>query len=154
MPKFMVDNNVGKLVRRLRMMGYDTLFFTGSKDSDMISKALTEKRVLLTRDTQIVKRRVVFTGQLKAILLESDDPELQMEQVVEVLNLDCEFRPFALCLECNQPLLEVGRQEVKDLVPAYVFKTQTHYRRCPGCRRIYWQRTHWQAMNLKLEKVR
>jgi len=133
-------------------MGYDSLFFNGRDDSRMVATALAEGRVILTRDTQIMKRRVVTRGQLKAVLIESDKPELQMRQVIDTLNLDCPFRPFTICLECNQPLLERSKEEVKDRVPPYVFKTQNQYMECPACHRIYWRGTHWQAMTKKLEK--
>jgi len=150
--KFIVDNNVGKLAKWLRVMGYDTLFFDGSDDSGMIAIALAEDRVILTRDTQIMKRRVVTSGQLKVMLIQSDKPELQMQQVIDTLNLDCQFKPFSICLECNQALVERSKQQVKDLVPPYVFKTQSQYMECPACHRIYWRGTHWQAMTKKLEK--
>ena len=150
--KFIVDNNVGKLAKWLRMMGYDTLFFSGSDDSHMVSTALNEGRVILTRDTQIMKRRVVTSGRLKAILIKSDKPELQMQQVINDLTLDCQFRPFAICLECNQPLLERSKQQVEGRVPPYVFQTQNQYVECPVCHRIYWRGTHWQRMTSKLRK--
>ena len=150
--KFIVDNNVGKLTKWLRIMGYDTLFFDGGDDAHMMATALAEGRVILTRDTQIMRRRVVTCGQLKAILITSDQPEQQMHQVIDSLQLDCHFRPFALCLECNQPLLERSKQQVKDLVPPYVFQTQSQYMQCPACHRIYWRGTHWQAMTKELEK--
>ncbi|MBE9482422.1 MAG: Mut7-C RNAse domain-containing protein [Chloroflexi bacterium] len=148
--KFIVDNNVGKLAKWLRIMGYDTLFFNGSDDSGMIAIALAEDRVILTRDTQIMERRVVTSGRLKAILIQSDKTERQMSQVIDSLNLDCQFKPFTICLECNQPLEERSKQQVRDLVPPYVFKTQSQYMECPACHRIYWRGTHWQAMTKKL----
>ena len=150
--KFIVDNNVGKLAKWLRIMGYDALFFNGSDDSHMVATALAEGRVILTRDTQIMRRRVVASGQLKVILIKSDEPEQQMRQVIETLKLDCQLRPFTICLECNQPLLERSKQQVKDMVPPYVFQTQSQYMECPVCHRIYWRGTHWQAMNRKLNK--
>ena len=104
--KFTVDNNVGKLTEWLRIVGYDTLFFKGGDDSQMIATALAEGRVILTRDTQFMIRRVVTNGQLKAILIKSDQPEPQMHQVIDTLNLACQFRPFTIYMECNQPLLE------------------------------------------------
>jgi len=151
--KFIVDNNVGKLVKWLRIMGYDTRFFNGKNDSRMIATALAEGRIILTRDTQIIKRRVVTSGQLKAILIKSDKPELQLHQVVETLNLDCQLKPFSICLECNQPLLERSKQQVEDLVPPYVFQTQDQYMECPTCHRIYWKGTHWQAMTKRLKNL-
>ncbi|MFC2060002.1 DUF5615 family PIN-like protein [Chloroflexota bacterium] len=150
--KFIVDNNVGKLAKWLRMMGYDALFFNGSDDSSMVTTALAEKRVILTRDRQILERRVVTNGQVKAILVQSDQPEQQMRQVIDALNLDCHLKPFAICLECNHPLIERSREQVKDLVPPYVFQTQSQYVECPVCHRIYWRGTHWQAMSSKLKK--
>ena len=150
--KFIVDNNVGKLAKWLRIMGYDARFFDGTDDADLVAAALAEDRVILTRDTQIMKRGVVTKGRLKAILIHSDEPEQQIHQVIDTLNLDCQFRPFAICLECNQPLEERSKQQVKDRVPPYVFQTQDQYMECPTCHRIYWRGTHWQAMSRKLEK--
>ena len=133
-------------------MGYDSLFFDGSDDSHMVARALAEGRVLLTRDTEIMKRRVINSGRLKAVLINSEEPEQQMRQLMDTLNLNRHFRPFTLCLECNQPLVERSREEVKDRVPPYVYKTQTQYMECPVCHRIYWRGTHWQRMTRKMEK--
>ena len=135
------------------MMGYDSLFFTGDDDSAMVKQALAEDRILLTRDTGIIKRRVVSTGQLRAILFHSDEPERQMRQLLAEFDLIGQACPFTLCLECNQPLVERSLDEVRDRVPPYVFSTQTQYMECPSCRRIYWRGTHWQAMKRKLQKL-
>jgi len=150
--RFIVDNNVAKLAKWLRMMGYDTQVFNGDDDAGMIAAALKEDRVILTRDREIMKRRVVTSGRLKAILIQSDEPEQQMCQVIAELNLDCQFQPFSLCLECNQPLMERSKEQVAKRVPPYVFKTQPQYMECPLCHRIYWRGTHWEAMTRKLEK--
>jgi uncharacterized protein len=143
---FIVDHNAGKLVKWLRMLGYDTLFFTGEDDSTMVSVALSENRVMLTRDTGIMKRRLVTTGRVKAILLTSDNPRIQIQQVLHTLQTDNFFSSFTRCLECNKLLEERTREEVKERVPPYVYKTQAQYMECPFCRRIYWRGTHWQAM--------
>ncbi len=134
------------------MMGYDTLFFNGDDDSRMIAIALAEGRVILTRDTRIMERRLVTTGRLRAILIGYETPELQIKQVIETLNLDIHFRPFSICLECNQPLAERSREQVRERVPPYVFQTQEKYMECPACHRIYWRGTHWRAMTRKLER--
>ncbi len=153
-PKFIVDRNVGKLARWLRMMGYNTLLFGDGDDSRMVAAARAEGRVILTKDTEVVKRRLITSGQIKAILIASDEPEQQIHQVIDSLNLDSRFRPFTLCLECNHPLEERSKQQVKNLVPPYVFRTQDKYMECPACHRIFWQGTHWQAMTQKLNSFR
>jgi len=151
--KFIADNNAGKLARWLRMIGYDTLLFKEKDDGKMIEIALKEGRVILTKDTQIIRRRLVTDGKLNAIFIEHDDPKIQLQQIVKTLNLNYHFRPFSLCLDCNQTLIPRSKDEVQSLVPSYVFKTQEQYMECPSCHRIYWQGTHWQAMVKELENL-
>jgi len=151
--KFIADNNVGKLARWLRVIGYDTLLFKQKDDARMIKTALSDERVVLTKDTQFMKRRLVTNGQLKAILIKQDAPKNQIQEVVKNLNLDYHFKSFSLCLECNQTLIPRTKEEVQSLVPPHVFETQTQYTECPACHRIYWQGTHWQAMVKKLQDL-
>ena len=151
--KLIVDSNVGKLAKWLRMMGYDTLFFNNIEDDELIDIALEEGRVVLTKDTQIVKRRVATNGQLKIILTKDDDPKKQLRQVVKALKLDCYLSQFTRCLECNQNLVPKSKEEVKELVPPYVFLTQTQYMQCPSCLRVYWRGTHWQRMKKELAEI-
>lgn len=151
--KFIVDHNAGKLVKRLRLIGYDAVFFNGIDDADMIVIALTERRVILTRDTQIMKRGVITSGRVKAILIEGDRPEDQMCQVIKTLGIETGHRPFSVCLECNEVLREIGKEAVRDRLPPYVFKTQEQYMECPKCQRVYWRGTHWQRMNKSLKEL-
>lgn len=134
------------------MAGYDTLFFNGSNDSQMIAVARDEGRVILTKDTRIMKRRVVTSGRIKTILIQGDESERQMLQVIDTLGLSSFFKPFTICLECNQLLMGKSKPRVKERVPLYVFRTQDQYMECPNCHRLYWRGTHWQAMTERLKK--
>jgi uncharacterized protein with PIN domain len=151
--KFIVDSNVGRLARWLRIAGFDTVFINDLDDNRLVRLALSESRVLLTKDTQILKRRVAATGRLKVILIESEEVKAQLRQVVKTLKLADKIKPFTLCLECNKPLVSREKEEVKELVPPYVFRTQTQYMQCPACHRVYWRGTHWQRMSRELEKI-
>ena len=150
--KFMVDTNVGKLARWLRMMGYDAVFFKEGDDAEMISQALKENRVLLTRDSHIAERWVATSGRLRVVLLASDRPERQMRQLISELGLDSRFEPFTRCLECNQTLEARLKEKVKGRVPPYVYQKHANFLECPACGRIYWRGSHWEAMCRKLEK--
>ncbi|MFH0847117.1 MAG: Mut7-C RNAse domain-containing protein [Chloroflexota bacterium] len=149
-PKFIADINVGKLARWLRIMGYDTLLFRDGDDSAMVELAAMEDRVILTRDTRIIQRRVVASGRVKMVLIQDDELAIQLKQVASKLNLTSVFKPFVLCLECNEPLVGRKREEIKDRVPPYVYKIQDEFMECPNCHRIYWKGTHWQAMTERL----
>ncbi len=152
--KFMVDCNVGKLAKWLRMMGYDSLFFGDGDDGEMVALALAEGRVILTRDSHIAERRVVARGHLRAIHIKSDEPVEQMRQVMEMLRLKPYFRPLTICLECNVPLEPRAKEQVKDRVPPYILQTQDEYVECPACHRVYWKGTHWQAMKRALSEFK
>jgi uncharacterized protein len=149
-PGFIIDHNAGKLVKWLRMLGCDTFFFTGNDDSDMVAIALSEGRVILTRDTGIIKRRLIASGSVKALLLTSDNPGFQIQEVLRIFPIDSSGLLFTRCLECNTLLSKIEKEEVKDRVPLYVYKTQETYMECLSCRRIYWKGTHWQAMKDKI----
>jgi uncharacterized protein len=150
--KFIVDNNVGRLARWLRALGYDTLFINPIDDGELVDIARRQGRIVLTKDTGIFRRRLVASGEVKAIRVEGDDWRQQLAQVVRELGLETVPR-FTRCLECNA-LLEVRtRDEVRTHVPAFVYRTQEDFLACPSCGRHYWQGTHWQRMRRDLGEM-
>ena len=150
--KFVVDVNAGKLAHWLRIMGYDTLLFNGQDDGQMIKIAMEQDRIILTKDSQFLKRRVIKDGKIKAIHIKGESPKEQLKQVVKILKLDYHHKPFSICLECNYQLVQRNKEEIKDRVPPHVYKTRASYMECPSCHRIYWQGTHWESMISELEK--
>ncbi len=154
--KFLVDLNVARLGKWLRALGFDTLFLPQASDDEIIQVAIQSRRVLLTRDTHILRRRVVATGQLRALLVVGDDVREQVRYVLRRLGVSTaptRRGMFSLCIECNLPLEGMAKEQVRGLVPPYVFETQSAFMQCPGCRKIYWQGTHWANMRLELTRV-
>jgi uncharacterized protein with PIN domain len=152
--KFIADENVGKLGRYLRRLGFDTLLFDGGEDREMLKQALAEGRVVLTRDTHIEKYGVAVSGRVRVVTFHTDNPGEQLKQVIETLDLDKEAAPLTRCLECNIPLEERSKDEIAERVPPFVLKTQKHYVECPGCKRVYWRGTHWRAMQDQFEGLK
>lgn len=148
---FIADANVGKLAKWLRMLGINTLYINGIDDDELIRIALNEGRVILTKDRGILHRRIVTIGNVRALLIESDKIREQISQVIQTLDLGPIFDKFSLCMECNEILEKRTKEEVKNLVPPYVRKTQEQYMQCPRCERIYWRGTHWERMSKELE---
>ena len=151
--RFIADSNVGRLGRWLRIAGFDTICASGIDDNRLVRIALDEGRVLLTRDTHILERRVVTSGRLKVILIHEDEARAQLGQVVTALDLAGELNPFSRCVECNALLQQIEKEQVQGLVPPYVYRTQVHYMQCPECGRVYWRGTHWERMKEDLERV-
>lgn len=152
--KFVVDLNVAKMAKWLRMIGFDALLFVGADDAELVAVALAEKRILLTRDRRIMKRRAIGGGHVRAILIESDHFNAQVQQIISTLRLDkSSVRPFTTCLECNEPLEVRVKEAVKDRVPPYVYQTQEYFAECPACHRLYWRGTHWQKMSREIDGI-
>jgi len=143
--KFLADSNVGRLARWLRALGYDAAYESHVEDGALVRKALAEGRILLTRDLDLTQRRVIASGQLKAVLLKDDRVREQLRQVASELGLDAE-QALSRCLECNLELEPRTAVEVAERVPPYVRRTQDRYSECPHCGRIYWAGTHWARM--------
>jgi uncharacterized protein with PIN domain len=144
-PRFLADCNVGRLARWLRALGYDASYHPRIDDSELVREAAAENRVLLTRDRDLTRRRVIQTGVVRAILIRDDDVIKQLRQVFAELGLELK-EALTRCIECNSELVSRLPATVMERVPPYVQKTQTRYSECPECGRVYWAGTHWQRM--------
>lgn len=145
-PRFIVDVNVGKLAKWLRILGYDTLFVNPIDDAVLVEIGRLEGRIVLTRDTHIPERRVVSNGQVRVLVVQGDRVPEQLRFVAASLELREPFNMLSRCLECNVSLEPADRSTVRDLVPPYVFRTQDRYVSCPCCGKVYWRGTHWDRM--------
>ena len=144
-PRFIADCNVGRLARWLRALGYDASYHARIEDAALVREAAAENRVLLTRDRDLLQRRVIQSGSVRAILIRDDAVTAQLRQVFAELGLDLEMS-LSRCIECNAELEPRDAAYVADRVPQFVRRTQTKYSECPGCGRIYWAGTHWRRM--------
>jgi uncharacterized protein len=138
-PKFIADCMLGKLARGLRALGFDAAYERRIEDGELIERARADGRILLTRDTRLVKRR----GLPPHLLVLSAEPAAQIRQTIEVFDLEVDPGVFlSRCLLCNVATAPIPREEAKEEVPPYVHRTQSRFARCPQCRRIYWRATH------------
>lgn len=139
---------LGRLAKWLRILGYDTLYLGHESDQRLAKMAAQEGRVLLTRDTDLASRK-----GFQKLLVRSHRLSEQLSQVIEELDLRVDDRTLSLCLICNQPLEEIGKEEVRNKVPPYVYETHARFYRCPRCRRIYWSGTHLDHIREELRKL-
>jgi uncharacterized protein with PIN domain len=143
--KFIADAHLGKLTKYLRLCGYDTYYRTDIDDEEIIKQALSGKRVILTRDKEILKSKKVTHG----FWIRSQHPRTQFKEVITHLDIRKPVALFTRCMECNGLLREVEKNEILDrLLPM----TRRFYRRfkiCDDCKRIYWNGSHY--LNMKKE---
>ncbi len=149
-PRFVADVHLGTLARFLRLLGFDTLYGNDLDDAELAELTSREKRILLTCDVGLLKRKAVVRGQW----LRSRDPEKQVEEIVEALHLKRAFRPFTRCMTCNGVLAAVARESVNGLVPPRVYRRFRSFRQCRECHRVYWRGTHFERLQRLVADVR
>jgi len=132
---------LGRLATWLRILGYDAEY-DRSADPVLLARARREDRVLLTRDTRLLRRR----GVPAHLFIRSDAVQEQVREVLAALRLPLEAAAGPRCLRCNVLLEPRSRAEVEDRVPDYVWASQAAFTGCPRCGRIYWPGTHRQHM--------
>lgn len=137
-PKFFADAMLGRLATWMRILGLDVEYEPDIEDSILEARSRVESRMILTRDTRLIKRRGVRD---RCFFIESDHVEVQLREVVERFGVTG-ARLLTRCPRCNTVLKDVQRVCVKGLVPAYVYDTQDRFSTCTGCGRVYWSGTH------------
>lgn len=147
--KFFADAMLGTLARWMRTLGYDVLYESGIEDTELLLKAAEEGRIVLTRDTLLMKRRL---AKGRAVFIESGDLGGQLRQVAAMFPIDSD-KLLTRCLRCNARLARVEKEAVKEKVPPYVFATQSEFSSCPACGRVYWGATHRARMLEELKRL-
>ena len=149
-PRFIADGMLGKLATWLRILGCDVEYFPALPDSEIAERAMRTGRVILTRDTLLIRRRQARENHF---FVTGDGWRDQLRQVVKAFGIDPAGRLFTRCVRCNEPLEAVEKPVVAGRVPPYVYRTQEAFSGCPSCGRIYWKATHRGEMERQLREI-
>ncbi len=147
--RFVVDVNLGKLARRLRMLGFDTLYDNRLDDREVVDIAVRERRIILTRDRRLLFRKAVTHGYW----VRSDDPDTQVDEVLKRMDLGAQVEPLRRCLECNGLIEPVDRAAVWSRLEPLTRRYYESFYRCPDCGKIYWEGSHVAHMNGAIRRL-
>lgn len=148
-PRFLVDVNLGKLARYLRMAGFDSAYSNNADDDELILQMQNEKRVLLTRDRKLLMHKVVKTGYWPR----SDLPAEQFNEVLTRFDLFDEVNPYSRCINCNGVLKTVSKKDVIDQLEPLTKKHFNRFSQCPECGQIYWAGSHRDRLDPILQNI-
>jgi uncharacterized protein len=147
--KFIVDCMLGKLAKWLKILGFDTVYLNKAEDRDLLLLARREKRVLLTKDHDLL----LAAAGLPSLLVESDSWEEQVAQVLDAFRLRERARPHSRCLACNLALKGIPKTQARNLVTPFVLERAPSFAVCPSCGRVFWPGTHFQDMDKKIGRI-
>jgi len=151
--RFLVDRMLGKLAKKLRMLGFDTLYFSEIEENELLTMASNEGRILLTRDKELFEKAV--KRGIETFLIKSDRWRSQISAVLKRFRIsENDLKLFSRCMECNTVLKEVSKQDVVLDVPEYVYMTHERFLKCPMCGKVYWAGTHVEDMVEELRKLK
>jgi uncharacterized protein len=151
--KFLADRMLGKLAKWLRFLGYDTLYPSIEDDDELIKICRAENRILLTRDRNLVLSKNKIQDLPGVCYVESDNPDLQLIQVVNDLDLKAGDKILSRCSDCNQEIVQVNKEQVKGNVPDGVYNRQDTFWYCETCDKYYWHGSHYDKILAKLESL-
>ncbi|WP_214366576.1 Mut7-C ubiquitin/RNAse domain-containing protein [Pseudonocardia sp. H11422] len=134
--QFLLDVHLGTLARRLRILGIDAAYRNDADDDALVDEAADQRRVLLTQDRGLLKRRALWAGAY----VRGAQPG---EQLADVLNRFAPtLVPWTRCTTCNGEVDAVAKHEVSDRLPAGTRRRYDHFTRCRRCGRVYWHGAH------------
>ncbi|MEX1297799.1 MAG: Mut7-C RNAse domain-containing protein [Desulfotignum sp.] len=147
--RFIADVNVLKLGRLLILLGFDVACSSSFSDEQIADLSASESRIVLTRDTSLLKRRkIVFARRIR-----SDLPYDQVVEVVDFFGLHAQTAFFSRCTQCNHPLAKVAKTDILHLLEPKTKKYFTDFFQCPGCLKIFWKGSHYDAMTEKFSQL-
>jgi uncharacterized protein with PIN domain len=136
-PRFLLDVHLGTLARRLRLLGVDADYdSTDIGDPALAARSAAERRILLTRDRGLLRRREVWVGGY----IYSHRPDEQLRDVLE--RFAPRLEPWTRCTACNGLLKPATKEEVADRLEGGTRSTYNIFAACTACNRVYWRGAH------------
>ena len=147
--RFLVDINVLKVARNLRLVGLDTAIVPELPSTEIGRYAAEQRRIVITRDRDLLKCRTMVFGQL----LRSENHFEQLQEVVERFQLKSFIRPFSRCISCNGLLEDVEKERIDHLLEPLTRKYYDNFKRCGNCKEVFWAGSHHKQMRNKLSAL-
>ncbi len=137
--RFVVDSNLGRLARYLRLLGFDCLYRNDYSDKAVAIISSTEHRAVLTRDRRLLQRKIITHGYF----VRACQPTLQLKEVLKRFDLYGSVSAFSRCTRCNGNLQIVSKLAIEHRLEPLTMKYFDRFRMCSNCQQIYWQGSHY-----------
>jgi len=148
--RFVADGHLGRLMRNLRLLGFDVAYDQTADDRQLLQVMVRENRALLTCDRRLLMHAIVQHGYCPR----SQNANEQTIEVVRRFDLSKLIAPFTRCLRCNASLQQAAKADIIDKLETLTKIYYDQFRRCPGCNQIYWSGSHFLKLRKRIEEIR
>lgn len=139
---FVLDVNLGKLARLLRLCGFDAKYRNNYIDRDVVDIGVHEQRIILTRDRRLLHHKTITHGYW----VRGTHPDTQLKEVLHRFDLSRVVRPFHRCIECNGKIRSIAKATVLDRLEPLTKQHYQKFYRCIECSKVYWKGSHYEHM--------
>ena len=152
-PTFFVDAMLGNIARKLRLLGYDLQYFSDIDDEKLINSARKEKRIIISKDEELIKRTQKLG--MRSIHITKEEEIEQFFEIINSVNLKrIQINGnIARCPKCNSLTESVDKEIIKERIPQGVLKLNDKFWICKYCNQIYWEGTHIKNLQEFVGKV-
>ena len=148
--KFILDVNLGRLAKKLRLLGFDSVYCNSFSNKEIIDTAIKEDRIILTRNIGLLKNRRITHGYW----IRSAEVTKQTVEVLKKYDLYTSFHPYSLCMDCNGIIIPAAKNEIEHLLPPNTKKLFNDFFLCSDCNKVFWKGSHYKKMDEFIENIK
>ncbi|MBE43797.1 MAG: hypothetical protein CMO16_01275 [Thaumarchaeota archaeon] len=139
---FIADGMLGSLARKLRIFGFDTLYYNDVEDFKLIEIGEQQERILLTCDKILIQR--AMNAGISSVLLDGSGDVDDMIHILRNYKINfVEFLPEnSRCPICNNILDRCDKNSINKLIPEKIFNIHERFYLCKQCNKVYWEGSH------------
>ncbi len=149
---------LGKLAKKLRIFGFDTIYLPNIDDGNLIEFAIDTKRILLTKDKELYKRTLKIKIPCHLLTFENElDNIISILKRYGIKSIHLVTNDNTRCTICNGEIESIKRETLSSTIdaniPKKVLDNNSIFYKCTMCKKIYWNGTHILKLNTLIDKI-
>ena len=151
---FFVDAMLGNIAKKLRLLGFDSEYFSDIDDSEFLERSQNENRIIISKDQNLIKRAEKMN--ISFIYISKENEIEQFQEIHEKIHLEFNESSgdVARCPKCNFTTSQTKKSEIANKVPEKILEYHDKFWKCNGCGQIYWEGKHIKNLQEFVEKIK
>jgi uncharacterized protein with PIN domain len=151
--RFISNGMLGKLTRWLRILGHNVKYANKLDDSQLITIAKKERRVLLTRDLELYQQATA--KGVNTLYVDGKTEAEKLAKLAQRFSIKLEVDlTVSRCPKCDTRVKPVPKEKIADRVEKTTYLHYNEFWECPKCGQVYWQGAHWTRIRKTLETAK